>query len=115
MSRVATGDQAIFVRRAVFERLGGYPTLAIMEDLAFSRALKRAGTVACLRATVVTSARRWKRYGLWRTILLMWSLRLLYYVGVPAAYLATLYPAHGSSDGRAERGQNRLGARKDLS
>jgi rSAM/selenodomain-associated transferase 2 len=116
MSRVATGDQAIFVRRAVFERLGGYTTLAIMEDLAFSRALKRAGAIACLRATVVTSARRWQRYGLWRTILLMWSLRLMYYAGVPAAYLRTLYPAHGGSEGSAGRGQRRHGhgAREDL-
>lgn len=101
LSGVATGDQGIFVRRAVFERLGGYPPLPIMEDIAFSRALKRAGRVACLRATVVTSARRWHRHGFVRTVLLMWTLRLLYYIGVPPAYLRGAYPNHGEGERRS--------------
>lgn len=91
LTRVATGDQAIFVRRAVFERVGGYPPLPLMEDIAFSRALKRVGRVACLRAAVTTSARRWQRDGIARTILLMWALRLAYYVGVSPARLARAY------------------------
>ena len=94
LSGVATGDQAIFVRRAVFERLGGYPSLALMEDVALSRALKRAGRVVALRATVLTSARRWRRHGFVRTVLLMWALRCAFLLGIPPAYLRVLYPDH---------------------
>jgi rSAM/selenodomain-associated transferase 2 len=91
LSRIATGDQAIFVRRAVFAALGGFPAMPLMEDLAFSRALKRAGRVACLRERVVTSSRRWRRDGVIRTILLMWGLRLLYFLGVSPERLRRLY------------------------
>jgi len=91
VTRVATGDQAIFVRRAVFARLGGYPAVPLMEDVALSRALKRAGRVACLDETVVTSARRWQRHGVVRTVLLMWALRAAYYAGVSPARLARVY------------------------
>ena len=71
--------------------MGGFPALPLMEDIAFSRRLKRVGRVACLRATVVTSARRWQRIGLVRTVVLMWALRLAYYAGVPPATLARTY------------------------
>ena len=91
LTRVATGDQAIFARRAVFERLGGFPEIPIMEDVAFCRALKREGRIACLRSRVVSSARRWERNGPVRTILLMWALKLLYLAGVPPARLKRLY------------------------
>lgn len=88
---VGTGDQAIFVRRRVFERIGGYPDIPLMEDIALCRALKRVGDVACLRSRVVTSARRWERDGLWRTILRMWTLKFLYLAGVPPARLKQFY------------------------
>jgi rSAM/selenodomain-associated transferase 2 len=91
MTRIATGDQAIFARRSVFEGLGGYPPLPLMEDIALSQALKRAGRVACLRERVTTSARRWQRHGVVRTVLLMWLLRLAYYAGVSPARLARAY------------------------
>ena len=91
MSRIATGDQAIFVRRRVFHDLGGFPALPLMEDIAFSRALKRAGRVACLRMQVVTSSRRWQRDGVLRTIGLMWWLRFLFWCGVSPARLRQLY------------------------
>ena len=91
LTRVATGDQAIFVRRAVFERLGGFPEIPIMEDVAFCRALKRQGRIACLRSRVVSSARRWEQNGPVRTILLMWALKLLYLAGVAPARLKRLY------------------------
>jgi len=91
LSRIATGDQAIFVRRRVFGDLGGFPELPLMEDIAFSRALKRAGGVACLRQKVTTSSRRWRRDGVLRTILLMWSLRLLYFCGVSPERLRRAY------------------------
>lgn len=91
MTKVATGDQAIFVRRAVFEAIGGFPDLPLMEDIAFCRVLKRMGDVACLRSRVRTSARRWEREGIWRTILRMWSLKLLYLAGVSPIRLKRYY------------------------
>ena len=91
LTGIATGDQGIFVRRAVFETIGGYPEWDIMEDLEFSRQLKRAGKIACLRAQVKTSARRWQRHGITKTILLMWGLRLCHFLGVSPAALKTFY------------------------
>jgi len=91
LSRIATGDQAIFIRRDIFASVGGYAPIPLMEDLELSRRMKRAGRVACLRDRVVTSSRRWRRDGVVRTILLMWTLRALYFTGVPADRLARLY------------------------
>lgn len=91
LSRIATGDQAIFVRRATFERLGGFPEIPLMEDLAFTKTLKREGATACLRQRVVTSSRRWRTDGVVRTILLMWSLRFLYFCGVSPQRLHRWY------------------------
>jgi rSAM/selenodomain-associated transferase 2 len=90
-SRIATGDQAIFVRRDVFERLGGYADIPLMEDVELSRRLKRAGRMAALRRPVTTSARKWEREGVARTVALMWTLRLLYSLGVAPARLHRLY------------------------
>jgi rSAM/selenodomain-associated transferase 2 len=91
LSRIATGDQALFVRRAVFEAIGGFPDQPIMEDLAFSIALKRRGGIACLRERVISSSRRWRKDGVVRTILLMWGLRFLYFCGVSPARLRSFY------------------------
>ncbi|MBK8510227.1 MAG: TIGR04283 family arsenosugar biosynthesis glycosyltransferase [Candidatus Competibacteraceae bacterium] len=91
LSGVATGDQGIFVRRALFERIGGYPSIALMEDIALSRLLKRHGRPVCLRQRLQTSSRRWERDGVWRTILLMWRLRLAYFFGADPARLARMY------------------------
>ena len=91
LSRIATGDQAIFVRRTVFESLGGFEPIPLMEDVSFSRALKRRGRVACLRSTVETSSRRWLEDGPLRTVLLMWWLRLLYFCGVSPHRLRRRY------------------------
>ena len=90
-SGIATGDQAMFVRRAVFERLGGFADLPLMEDIQFSRRLKREGRVVSLRMKVVTSYRRWHSSGPVRTILLMWLLRTLYWVGISPRVLARRY------------------------
>jgi rSAM/selenodomain-associated transferase 2 len=90
-TKVGTGDQAIFVRREVFTRMGGYPDLPLMEDIAFCRALKRAGRITCLRSRVVTSARRWETDGVWRTIVRMWALKFLYLAGVSPARLKQFY------------------------
>ena len=91
LSRIATGDQAIFVRRETFERMGGFPEIPLMEDIAFTKALKRQGAIACLRDRVVTSARRWRADGVVRTVLLMWSLRFLFFCGVSPQQLRRWY------------------------
>ncbi len=91
ISRTGTGDQAIFVRRDVFDRLGGFPELELCEDLEFSRRLKRAGRIACLRTRVTTSARRWDRDGLVRTVVRMWMIRAMYLMGVPPTRLKRMY------------------------
>ena len=91
LTGIATGDQGIFVRRDLFERIGGYPPIALMEDIALSRALKRYGRPACLRQRVLTSSRRWERDGIARTILLMWRLRLAYFLGADPDRLARSY------------------------
>ena len=90
-SGIATGDQALFVRRTTFEAMGGFENVPLMEDVAFTRALKRRGRIACLRATVSTSARRWEVNGPVRTIVLMWWLRLLYWCGVSPTALKRRY------------------------
>lgn len=91
VSRIATGDQAIFVRRDVFRRAGGYPDIPLFEDVVLSRTLKRLGKSACLRERVATSARRWQKAGVVRTILRMWTLRALFWLGVPPAKLSAFY------------------------
>ena len=91
LSGIATGDQAIFVRRQWFQRVGGFPDLPLMEDVAITRALKRLGPPLCLRARVTTSSRRWEERGVARTILLMWRLRWAYFCGADPAELARRY------------------------
>lgn len=91
LSGIATGDQAIFVTRAAFDRVGGFPAQPLMEDIELSRRLKRLGRPACLRARVRTSGRRWEQRGVWRTIVLMWHLRWRYWRGESAATLAQAY------------------------
>jgi rSAM/selenodomain-associated transferase 2 len=91
LTGVATGDQAIFVTREAFRAVGGFPDLPLMEDIAISRRLKRLCRPFCIGTPAVTSGRRWERNGVLRTILLMWRLRLAYYLGVEPALLARLY------------------------
>lgn len=88
---IATGDQAIFVQRAAFEQIGGFPDIALMEDIALSKSLKRLGPPACLRSRVTTSGRRWETNGAFKTIALMWRLRLAYFLGAEPADLAKRY------------------------
>ncbi len=90
--RAPTGDQGLFVRRAGFEAVGGFPEQPLLEDVAFVRALREHGPAVCVRAPVVTSARRWREHGLLRTILRMWALKLQYLAGRDPHTLAALYP-----------------------
>ncbi|MES0372581.1 MAG: TIGR04283 family arsenosugar biosynthesis glycosyltransferase, partial [Mariprofundaceae bacterium] len=91
MSKISTGDQSMFVRRDLFESVGGFPNQPLMEDIELSKRLKREGSIACLRDSVITSSRRWEQHGLMRTILLMWKLRLLYWAGVSPERLEKMY------------------------
>lgn len=91
ISGIATGDQGIFVRRSLYEQAGGIPSLPLMEDIALSRALKKHGRPACIRQKLLTSARRWQKHGIARTILTMWGLRLAYFIGISPHHLAKYY------------------------
>lgn len=103
LTGIATGDQAIFVRRDAFRSVGGYPELPLMEDIALSRRLKRLCRPYCIGTPVVTSGRRWEHHGVLRTVVLMWRLRLAYYFGAEPAGLASRYPAvpPSTAQGRA--------------
>ena len=96
LTGIATGDQAMFVGRAAFAAAGGFPVIALMEDIALSARLKRLGHPLCLAARVTTSGRRWDGHGVLRTILAMWRLRLAYYLGADPRALARAY-GHASS------------------
>ena len=91
---IATGDQGIFVRRNVFERIGAFPDIPLMEDIALSRRLKTYAAPACIRQHLVTSSRRWERHGVLRTIVLMWRLRFAYWLGASPERLSTQYLRH---------------------
>jgi rSAM/selenodomain-associated transferase 2 len=88
LTGIATGDQAIFVRRAAFP---GFPEIALMEDVAFCQRMKRLGPPACRREKVLTSGRRWESRGVLRTVVLMWRLRLAYFLGADPEALARIY------------------------
>jgi len=91
LTGIATGDQAMFVARSAFAAVGGFPDVALMEDIALSRRLKRLGRPLCLRSRVTTSGRRWEKHGVVRTVLTMWRLRLAFFFGATPAKLAVRY------------------------
>ena len=91
LTSICTGDQAMFVTRALFDQAGGFPAIALMEDVQLSATLKRIGKPLCLAARVTTSGRRWQKHGTLRTMVLMWRLRLAYYFGADPAKLARAY------------------------
>jgi len=93
MTGIATGDQAIFVERGTFDRVGGFPDIALMEDIELSSRLCSLSRPACIGAKVLASSRRWERFGVMRTILLMWRLRLAHYLGADPERLAARYRA----------------------
>jgi len=88
---IATGDQAMFMTRAAFAQAGGFPDIPLMEDVVLSRRLKAIGQPACLATRVTTSGRRWDRDGVLHTILMMWRLRLAFFLGAEPARLARQY------------------------
>jgi rSAM/selenodomain-associated transferase 2 len=96
VSGIATGDQAMFVTRSLFEAAGRFPEIPLMEDVTLSQRLKRFGAPLCLRHEVTTSGRRWDTNGVIRTVVLMWWLRLAYALGADPRKLASRYAAHSS-------------------
>lgn len=88
---IATGDQGIFVGTELFKSVGGFPDIALMEDIALSKKLRRIVKPGCLKQKVISSSRRWETNGIFRTILLMWSLRIKYFLGVDPNQLANKY------------------------
>jgi rSAM/selenodomain-associated transferase 2 len=93
LTGIATGDQGIFVRRSVFEDLGGYQEMPLMEDIEICRRLRRISSPWCVSIPVITDSRRWEQHGAWRTIRLMWRLRWRYWRGADPAELALAYRA----------------------
>lgn len=91
LTGIATGDQALFMTREAFQTIGGFPDIALMEDIAISARLKKLGNPCCLRDKVITSARRWLQHGVVKTILLMWWLRLRYFFGADPDVLVSRY------------------------
>ncbi len=88
---IATGDQAIFVKRSIFEQVGAYPEIKLMEDIELSKKLKSFGKPVCIKQRVTTSSRKWEKNGIVRTVLLMWRLRLLYFFGASPEKLSSKY------------------------
>ncbi|WP_318261550.1 TIGR04283 family arsenosugar biosynthesis glycosyltransferase [Zhongshania marina] len=91
LTGIATGDQGIFVKRAMFEQLGGFPNQALMEDIALSARLRKLSPPVCLALKISTSGRRWEKGGVWKTIFLMWRLRFMYWLGVSPNKLVKRY------------------------
>lgn len=91
LTGIATGDQAIFIERRLYQQVQGFPDIPLMEDIAMSRQLKQSSQPVCIRTVAITSSRRWEQRGIIRTILLMWSLRLIYALGVSPHVLKKYY------------------------
>jgi rSAM/selenodomain-associated transferase 2 len=91
LSGIATGDQGIFITRSAFDAAGGFPNIPLMEDIALSKTLKRVSSPICLSSRITTSGRRWEKYGVLPTIVLMWRLRAAYFFGADPAQLAARY------------------------
>lgn len=91
LTGIATGDQVIFVNNYLFESVGQYPVIPLMEDIALCKKLKKICPPVCLKAKVISSGRRWEQFGVFKTILLMWSMRLYYFLGTDPKTLALLY------------------------
>lgn len=97
LTGIATGDQGMFVTRGRFADAGGFPAIPLMEDIALSKHCKAGGAPLCLRARITASGRRWKERGALRTMLLMWRLRLAYFLGADPADLALRYDGYRSA------------------
>lgn len=90
-SGISTGDQGLFVTRELFDAVGGFPAIALMEDIAITKKLRKFEAPICLVTKIITSSKRWEKNGAWHTIWLMWRLRYAYWRGADPAHLARIY------------------------
>ncbi len=91
LTGIVTGDQGLFVHRTMFEEVGGFPDIPLMEDIAISKKLKQYNRPICLKSRITVNTRYWEQHGVWRSIFRMWKIRLAYFLGVPADYLVKKY------------------------
>ena len=91
LTGIVTGDQVIFIDKALFEKIGGYPEIELMEDIAISKILKKISYPVCFREKVMSSSRRWENNGIIKTVLKMWLLRILYFFNFQPRLLAKFY------------------------
>jgi rSAM/selenodomain-associated transferase 2 len=97
LSQVATGDQGIFILKKSFNQLNGFSDIPLMEDIEISKRLKKISTPCSIKKhRLITSSRRWEKHGIIRTVLLMWQLRLRYFLGAPATTLVKVYRPHAT-------------------
>jgi len=96
LSKVAGGDQCLFFKREFFAALGGFPGIPLMEDIAISKKAKRLAAPLFVASPITSSSRRWQEQGVIKTVLLMWSLQLAFWLGVnPARLQRIYYPQRG--------------------
>lgn len=91
LTGIVTGDQTIFIHKYLFESVNGYQNIPLMEDIELSKSLKKYSQPICMQSSVISSSRRWEANGYLNTIILMWKLRLLYFIGIPASQLVKRY------------------------
>ena len=91
LTSVTTGDQGIFAHRSLLAAVGGIPRQSLMEDVELCRRLRRLAAPRRFRQAITTSSRRWERDGVARTVVLMWALRLRYFLGADPEALAKRY------------------------
>ena len=91
LTKIATGDQVFVISKDLYRKINGFKTIPLMEDIEFSKSLKKICKPICFKLTVITSSRKWKQQGIINTVLLMWKIRLLYFFGIPATKLVTMY------------------------
>ena len=91
LTGIVTGDHAMFVKRETYFNCSGFPDFPIMEDIEISKRLKKIAPPVCLNSKVVSSSRKWEKQGIVTTIIKMWCLRLLFFVGVPSEKLVKIY------------------------
>ena len=91
LTGIVTGDQGLFIHRTMFEEIGGFPDIPLMEDIAISKKLKRYNRPICLKSRITVNTRYWEQHGVWHSIFRMWGIRLAYFLGIPAEHLVKKY------------------------
>ena len=94
-THIATGDQGVFIQKALFNQLSGFADIPLMEDIELTKRLKKIAQPVCIKHNrLITSSRRWEKHGIIRTVILMWKLRLAYFLGTNESMLSKAYVTH---------------------